>query len=95
MFQFYGPRIGALFVKDLHNYSGELTPLIYGGGQERGWRAGTENTPMIAGLGTAAKEICDHLNEYRNAMQSSRDYLEKRLIVSLRFWSIQIALQML
>ena len=31
--------------------------MLHGGGQEFGMRAGTENTPMIAGLGLAA-EIC-------------------------------------
>ncbi|XP_004674804.2 PREDICTED: selenocysteine lyase [Condylura cristata] len=48
--KFYGPRIGALFVRGL----GELTPLypmLFGGGQEHSFRPGTENTPMIAGLG--------------------------------------------
>uniref|UniRef100_A0A8C4FEK1 Selenocysteine lyase n=1 Tax=Catagonus wagneri TaxID=51154 RepID=A0A8C4FEK1_9CETA len=48
--KFYGPRIGALYVRGL----GELTPLypmLFGGGQERNFRPGTENTPMIAGLG--------------------------------------------
>ncbi|XP_041621993.1 selenocysteine lyase isoform X2 [Vulpes lagopus] len=48
--KFYGPRIGALYIRGL----GELTPLypmLFGGGQERNFRPGTENTPMIAGLG--------------------------------------------
>ena len=41
--KFYGPRIGALYA------SVPLQPFLYGGGQERGLRPGTENTPMIAG----------------------------------------------
>ncbi|XP_021102986.1 selenocysteine lyase isoform X2 [Heterocephalus glaber] len=48
--KFYGPRIGALYIRGL----GKLTPLypmLFGGGQERNFRPGTENTPMIAGLG--------------------------------------------
>uniref|UniRef100_A0A3B3DIM9 Selenocysteine lyase n=1 Tax=Oryzias melastigma TaxID=30732 RepID=A0A3B3DIM9_ORYME len=48
--KFYAPRIGALFV----NGPGSRTPLypmLFGGGQERNFRPGTENTPMIAGLG--------------------------------------------
>ncbi|XP_039463353.1 selenocysteine lyase isoform X2 [Oreochromis aureus] len=48
--KFYAPRIGALYV----NGPGTKTPLypmLFGGGQERNFRPGTENTPMIAGLG--------------------------------------------
>lgn len=50
--KFYGPRgAGCLYVR-----SGVRLPaLIYGGGQERGLRAGTENTPAICGLGAAAE----------------------------------------
>jgi cysteine desulfurase len=46
----YGPRgIGALFVKR----STPIEPIIYGGGQERGLRSGTENVPAIMGLARA------------------------------------------
>jgi len=48
----YGPRgVGALFVRQ----GLPLPPLLRGGGQERGLRAGTENLPAIAGLGEAAR----------------------------------------
>eukprot|EP01134_Creolimax_fragrantissima_P000436 CFRG0436T1 len=58
--KFYGPRVGALCVRGLVNEvdSTPLTPMMYGGGQERGYRSGTENTPMIAGLGEAARLVC-------------------------------------
>ncbi len=48
----YGPKgVGALYVK-----SGvRLEPLIYGGGQERGLRSGSENLPNIVGMGKAAE----------------------------------------
>lgn len=47
----HGPKgVGALFVRD----GIEPAPLIAGGGQERGKRAGTENVPAIAGFGAAA-----------------------------------------
>ena len=50
----YGPKgVGALFVKD----GISLEPIILGGGQEGGMRAGTENIPLIAGF-TKAFEIC-------------------------------------
>ena len=50
--QFYGPKgAGALFIKK----GTRLMPLIDGGIQERGRRAGTENVPAIVGLGMAAE----------------------------------------
>ncbi|XP_056606213.1 selenocysteine lyase isoform X2 [Triplophysa dalaica] len=50
--KFYGPRIGALFVNDPGTKT-PVYPLLFGGGQERNFRPGTENTAMIAGLGKA------------------------------------------
>ena len=53
--KFYGPKgIGALFCKSGNN----IKPLIDGGGQESGIRAGTENVSYIAGM-SLALEIAD------------------------------------
>jgi len=50
--QINGPKgIGALYLKR----GTMLTPLIHGGFQEMGYRAGTENVPLIVGFGEAAK----------------------------------------
>ena len=38
--KFYGPRIGALFVKGLEEKHTPLYPMLFGGGQERGYRPG-------------------------------------------------------
>jgi selenocysteine lyase len=56
-------------------------PLLHGGGQERGYRPGTENTPMIAGLGEAARLVCENLSTYCRHMEIIRDYLEEKLKV--------------
>lgn len=53
--KFYGPRIGALYARD----QSKLQPMLFGGGQERGLRPGTENTPMIVGLGAFFCMIID------------------------------------
>jgi cysteine desulfurase len=48
----YAPKgIGALYVRT----GTALEPLVYGGGQEAGLRAGTENVALSVGLGTAAR----------------------------------------
>ena len=72
--KFYGPKgIGALYVKK----GIKLETLLHGGSQERKRRAGTENVPAIAGLGTAceiaSKEIkneTDHLVRLRDKLIS-------------------------
>ncbi|XP_029286103.1 selenocysteine lyase isoform X2 [Cottoperca gobio] len=76
--KFYAPRIGALYV----NGPGTKTPLypmLFGGGQERNFRPGTENTPMIAGLGKAAEMVTSNLSDYESHMRSTKLYLEERL----------------
>ncbi|XP_042371262.1 selenocysteine lyase-like, partial [Plectropomus leopardus] len=76
--KFYAPRIGALYV----NGPGARTPLypmLFGGGQERNFRPGTENTPMIAGLGKAAELVTSNLSDYESHMRSTKLYLEEQL----------------
>lgn len=67
-----GPQgAGALIVND----NAPLAPLINGGGQESGRRAGTENVAAIAGLGAAAHEVADlsgvqHLSALRDRFEA-------------------------
>ncbi|XP_064642599.1 selenocysteine lyase-like [Lineus longissimus] len=76
--KFYGPRIGALYVRGPATET-PLHPMFFGGGQERNFRPGTENTGMIAGLGKAAQLVVKNLDTYSSRMETIRDYLEERL----------------
>ncbi|XP_075385602.1 selenocysteine lyase [Tenrec ecaudatus] len=76
--KFYGPRIGALYIRGLGEQT-PLYPMLFGGGQERNFRPGTENTLMIAGLGKAAELVSQNWETYEAHMREVRDYLEDRL----------------
>ena len=74
--KFGGPQgVGALVVAD----HVDVRPLLAGGGQERGWRAGTENVPAIRGFGVAARLAAEDLPAMQ-AMAALRDDLEARLL---------------
>lgn len=50
----HGPKgIGILYIKD----KVKINPIIFGGGQQKGLRSGTENVPAIAGIGKASEVI--------------------------------------
>ncbi|MEN8261071.1 MAG: cysteine desulfurase family protein [Pseudomonadota bacterium] len=72
----YGPKgVGALVIsKEL-----ELTPILYGGGQEKGLRGGTENVPAIVGFGKAAEIALDELQQRRKHLSELRERLEKAM----------------
>ncbi len=74
--------IGALYVKK----GVEMEPLIHGGKQESGLRAGTENVPAIVGFGKAA-EVAMHKLKDADKLANLRDKLEdgiKKLIPGAR-----------
>jgi cysteine desulfurase len=72
----YGPKgVGALFMR----HGRDLTPLIHGGGQERGKRSGTENTILAAGLGVACRIALDRLKEDEAYMRALRDRFQSLL----------------
>uniref|UniRef100_A0AC35TGT1 Aminotran_5 domain-containing protein n=1 Tax=Rhabditophanes sp. KR3021 TaxID=114890 RepID=A0AC35TGT1_9BILA len=76
--KFYGPKIGAVALSPYTKMS--LEPMIFGGGQERDLRAGTENIPMIAGLGRASMFVANLTAYDFLTMQQKRDYLENQLL---------------
>lgn len=68
--------VGALYV--CRNV--KLTPLLRGGGQERGRRAGTENVPGIVGLGRAAELALAELPSCAARLGALRDRLERGVL---------------
>lgn len=76
----YAPKgIGALYVRR----GVQLEPVIAGGGQERGLRAGTENVAAIVALGTACEIAGRYLPLERQRLASLRDRLYQRLVEEL------------
>lgn len=66
----HGPKgTGFLYVRD----KVKLRPIIYGGGQQRDFRSGTENVPGIAGLGMAAKLIYTNHTEKIEKIRQVKD----------------------
>jgi cysteine desulfurase NifS len=68
-----GPKgVGALYIRT----GVKIDPIITGGHQERGLRAGTENVLGIIGLGHAVEYALDQLNDMER-LRAMRDHLEK------------------
>ena len=67
----HGPKgSGFLYVKE----KTKLKPVIYGGGQQKGMRSGTENVPAYAGLGVAAEEIYKDFETKQNRLYELKEY---------------------
>ena len=70
--KFHGPKgVGILYAKK----GIALTPLIVGGAQERGVRAGTENLPAIMGTAAALEEVCQGMDSCVPRLCALRDKL--------------------
>jgi cysteine desulfurase len=75
--KFYGPKgTGALYVRK----GLDVEPLIVGGGQERGRRAGTENLAGIVGLGAAAELALADMETESARLGGLRDSLERSIL---------------
>ncbi len=75
--KFHGPKgIGVLYAKK----GIILQNLIYGGAQERGKRAGTENIPAIMGMAAAFEEACQNIPENTDKLCKLRDRLIEGLL---------------
>ena len=72
----HGPKgIGFLYIDE----KVKIFPYIYGGGQQKGMRSGTDAVPQVAGLGIAAEKIYGNLEENVNHMRQLRDYFTEEL----------------
>lgn len=66
----HGPKgAGALYIRD----GVLIRPIIYGGGQQKAMRSGTENVPAIAGMGLAAELVYTNYQERTAHMLRLRD----------------------
>ena len=75
-----GPKgIGALYIRN----GLKLLSFIHGGNQERGRRAGTENTPAIVGFGTASKIIFKNIEDKQNKIRNNSKYFIEKMISSI------------
>lgn len=73
----HGPKgTGFLFVRD----GVKIRPILFGGGQQRGMRSGTENVPGIAGLGVAVKNIYQNHSEKAEELYRLKKMLAEGLL---------------
>jgi cysteine desulfurase len=78
----YGPKgTGALYI----GKGTRIEPLIHGGGQERGIRSGTENTPSIVGFGRAAEIAQQEMASEGKREIKLRDKLMKGLLDNILY----------
>jgi len=74
----HGPKgSGFLYVKN----KTKIRPVLYGGGQERGMRSGTENVPAIAGIGQASADMYASLEKNRAHLFELKKALAARFAV--------------
>lgn len=80
--KFYGPKgVGALYIRK----GVKIENLIYGGGQEKGKRAGTENVPGIIGLGKAIEKATENIENNNRKLINLRDKLIKGVMEKIPY----------
>lgn len=72
----HGPKgVGFLYI----NEKAKVRPILFGGGQQRDMRSGTENVPGAAGLGLAAREMYTGFSERIGKMTELKDHFIDRV----------------
>lgn len=76
----YGPRgVGALYIKK----GVRVNPIIIGGGQERGFRSGSENVPGIVGFAKATEISKQEMKSEAERLKTLRDRLIKQVLETI------------
>ena len=76
----YGPRgIGCLYVST----KAQISPVSFGGGQERGLRSGTEDVPLAAGFAEALDLIAAERGEEAKRLRKLRDELAREIVAHI------------
>jgi len=76
----YGPKgVSCLYIAD----GLKIKPIIFGGGQEKGIRSGTENVPAIAGFGVAVDYMYDNLSDHNNHMSMLKNSIISEILVNV------------
>ena len=76
--KFYGPQgIGALFIR--RYLQSDIEPIIYGGGQQNGLRAGTMPVALCAGMAAAAEQVLEKGATERPRISALRDQFVSQL----------------
>ncbi|HKQ05758.1 MAG TPA: cysteine desulfurase DndA [Blastocatellia bacterium] len=76
----FGPKgVGALVARRRGFNRPPLTPLLFGGGQERGLRPGTLPVPLVAGFGLAAELALKEVHQRKEACQTYRNIVLEAL----------------
>ena len=74
--KFHGPKgVGFLYIDERV----KIHPIIFGGGQQKDMRSGTENVPGIAGMGQAARDIYEDHQEKVERLTALKDYMIDRM----------------
>ncbi|MBQ7336437.1 MAG: cysteine desulfurase [Clostridia bacterium] len=71
--------VGALYVSPEALKRRDIVPTLLGGGQESGFRSGTENLIGIAAFGAAARDGYANLNAHLSHLRDLRDYAQERV----------------
>lgn len=80
--KFNGPKgVGIMYLRD----TVKIGAFIHGGGQERGRRAGTHNTPGIVGFAKAAEIASQNLNKRLEYETNLRNYLINRVLTEIPY----------